>query len=160
LQDCFTDVVHFLENNRSLLEKWLGRRIQWPNSSEKACGVKLTFEGSGLNSWPSGSSVGCVLLLTLLQLLAKVRMRGVLAVTGIVSPSGMIHPVGSVLAKATAAKRMGVRRVVIPAPNYRALCRDNSMGSITTEELEIVPARDVVELLHACVEGQRHIDHG
>ncbi|GBP52819.1 Lon protease homolog, mitochondrial [Eumeta japonica] len=66
-----------------------------------------------------GPSAGCTITTALLSLATGRGVRGDLAMTGEISLTGRILPVGGIKEKIIAAKRVGVKRVILPEENRR-----------------------------------------
>ena len=61
--------------------------------------------------------------------------------TGELSIMGKVKPVGGVAAKLDAARRAGVKKVIIPDANYQQMFEDM--------EMEIVRVKNIYEVVHA-----------
>ena len=78
-----------------------------------------------------GPSAGVTMATVLVSLLTKRRITPLMAMTGEITLSGNVLPVGGIKEKVLAAKRAGVRAVILPAEN-----RMNVEEDLTPEQLE------------------------
>src|SRR5437899_826215 len=78
-----------------------------------------------------GPSAGVTMATTLVSLLSGRRIRPLTAMTGEITLSGNVLPVGGIKEKVLAAKRAGVRDVILPAEN-----KMNVEEDLTPEQLE------------------------
>jgi len=68
-----------------------------------------------------GPSAGITMVTTLLSLLKNKKIRKDLAMTGELSLTGQVLPIGGLKEKTVAARRNGIKHVIIPKQNVRDL---------------------------------------
>ncbi len=78
-----------------------------------------------------GPSAGVTIVTALVSLLSERRVRPYTAMTGEITLSGNVLPVGGIKEKTLAAKRAGVRDIILPAEN-----KTNVIEDLTPEQLE------------------------
>jgi ATP-dependent Lon protease len=97
-----------------------------------------------------GPSAGVAMVTALASLYAKTPARNDTAMTGEITLSGLVLPIGGVREKVLAARRSGIRRVILPKDNEKDL-RD--LPENVRHDLEIIFAERVDEVLAAAVPG-------
>ena len=103
--------------------------LSWIRTREKALGLEDSFfENHDIHiHFPEGAtpkdgpSAGITLVAALVSLLTKTSIRPRLAMTGEITLRGKVLPVGGIKEKILAARRAGVRDVIIPAGNIHDL---------------------------------------
>lgn len=124
----------------------------WSNA--KAFGINLkAFEKNGVHLHvPSGAiskdgpSAGVAMVAALNSLYTNRRVRPDTAMTGEITLSGLVLPVGGVKEKVLAARRAGIKRVVLPRHNINDL---TDLPPDIKESLEFVPVEKIDEVLAA-----------
>src|SRR5712675_1564220 len=100
-----------------------------------------------------GPSAGVTMAAVLASLLTDVPVRPLTAMTGEITLSGNVLPVGGIKEKFLAAKRAGVRDVILPAEN-----RQNVEEDLTPQQLEGVNVHfvnSIDEALEVALPGSR-----
>ncbi|MEE8526530.1 MAG: endopeptidase La [Thermoanaerobaculia bacterium] len=97
-----------------------------------------------------GPSAGVAMATVLASLYVDLPVSSDTAMTGEITLSGLVLPVGGVREKVLAARRAGLRRVILPQGNEKDI-RKLSEG--VREDLEIVFAGTVLEVLQAAIPG-------
>jgi ATP-dependent Lon protease len=97
-----------------------------------------------------GPSAGVAMATALASLYAQTPARNDTAMTGEITLSGLVLPIGGVREKVLAARRSGIRRVILPKDNEKDL-RD--LPESVRQELEIIFAERIEEVLAAAIPG-------
>jgi ATP-dependent Lon protease len=97
-----------------------------------------------------GPSAGITLATALTSLYAEQPVRSDTALTGEITLSGLVLPVGGIKEKVLAARRAGIRRVVLPRANGKDL---KELPEHVRAEMEFVFAERIEEVLHAAIPG-------
>jgi ATP-dependent Lon protease len=97
-----------------------------------------------------GPSAGVAMVTALASLYGNTPARSDTAMTGEITLSGLVLPIGGVKEKVLAARRAGIRRVILPRDNEKDL-RD--LPEHVRGEMEIILAERVEEVLQAAVPG-------
>jgi ATP-dependent Lon protease len=99
-----------------------------------------------------GPSAGVTMTAALTSLYTGLPVRSDTAMTGEVTLSGLVLPVGGIKEKMLAARRLGIRRVIIPKQNEKDL-RDLPVDA--RDEMEFILAEHVQDVLRAAIPGFR-----
>lgn len=89
-----------------------------------------------------GPSAGIAMFCAVYSSVLSVPVPAEIAMTGELSIMGKVKPVGGVAAKLDAARRAGVKKVIIPYENYQEMFEDFGM--------EIVCAKTIHDVVDAC----------
>ena len=89
-----------------------------------------------------GPSAGVTMATALVSLLTKRRITPLIAMTGEITLSGNVLPVGGIKEKVLAAKRAGVRDVILPAENKMNLQEDLSPEQLENLKVHFVKTID------------------
>jgi ATP-dependent Lon protease len=113
--------------------------LSWVRSNARELGIAEDFFSSHdlhihvpAGAIPKdGPSAGVTIVTALVSLLSDRRVRPYTAMTGEITLSGNVLPVGGIKEKVLAAKRAGVRDIILPAEN-----KTNVGEDLTSEQLE------------------------
>ncbi len=92
-----------------------------------------------------GPSAGVTIVTTLVSALTRRPVRERLAMTGEITLSGQVLPVGGIKEKVLAAKRAGVREIILPADNEPNLREDLTPELLTGIQIHYVKTIEEVE---------------
>jgi ATP-dependent Lon protease len=95
-----------------------------------------------------GPSAGVTMAVALLSLYAKHPARSDTAMTGEITLIGLVLPIGGVKEKVLAARRSGIRRVILPAPNQTDL---RELPEEVRAEMEFVFVEKIEDVLNAVI---------
>ncbi|WP_027307721.1 ATP-dependent protease LonB [Caloramator sp. ALD01] len=90
-----------------------------------------------------GPSAGVTITTAIYSAITKLPINNEVAMTGEISIRGLVKPVGGILAKIEAAKRAGVKKVLIPKDNYQ--------DSFKEYDIEIVPVEHIREVIENAI---------
>ncbi|HXG33993.1 MAG TPA: endopeptidase La [Bryobacteraceae bacterium] len=91
-----------------------------------------------------GPSAGITMAVALASLYTRQPARSDTAMTGEITLTGLVLPVGGLKEKILAARRAGIRRVIIPRPNQTDL---RELPDEVRQEMEFVPVERIEEVL-------------
>merc|ERR1712146_103601 len=92
-----------------------------------------------------GPSAGVTLVTVLYSLLSGRLVRNDTAMTGEVTLSGTVLPVGGIQHKVLAAHRLGIKRIVLPRPNFE---RDLAeLSDAVKNTMQFIPVDNVSDML-------------
>ena len=97
-----------------------------------------------------GPSAGVTMATALASLYTGLPARNDTAMTGEITLTGLVLPIGGIKEKVLAARRAGIRRVVLPKANEKDL-RD--LPEEVRGEMEFVFAERIDDVLHALIPG-------
>jgi len=128
----------------------------WSHARDFAIDEKVFRENGVHLHVPSGAvpkdgpSAGVAMATALASAYANTPARADTAMTGEISLAGLVMPVGGIKEKILAARRAGIRRIIIPKDNEKDL-RD--VPEHVREEIEIIPAERIEEVFAAAIPG-------
>jgi len=95
-----------------------------------------------------GPSAGITIAASLASLYTKTRVRSDTAMTGEITLTGMVLPIGGVKEKVLAARRAGIRRVILPRPNQSDL---RELPADVRQEMEFIYVDRIEDVLAAAI---------
>jgi ATP-dependent Lon protease len=95
-----------------------------------------------------GPSAGITMAVALTSAYSKVPARSDTAMTGEITLTGLVLPIGGVKEKVLAARRAGIKRVILPKPNEKDL-RD--LPDAARAEMEFTFVERIEEVLEAAI---------
>ncbi len=99
-----------------------------------------------------GPSAGIAIYTTLVSLMTNQPVNKTIAMTGEITLRGMVLPIGGLKEKLLAAKRGGIKKVLIPDDNKKDL---KDIPEEIIKKLEVVPVSNIEQVLdHALVAGK------
>jgi len=126
----------------------------WSHADELGIDPAL-FKNSGLHVHvPAGAipkdgpSAGVTMATALTSVYSKTPARNDTAMTGEITLTGLVLPIGGVKEKVLAARRAGIKRVILPAANKKDL-RD--VPEQVRDEMEFIFAERIEEVLEAAI---------
>lgn len=102
-----------------------------------------------------GPSAGVTMATALASLYLGKPVRGDTAMTGEITLSGLVLPVGGIKEKILAARRAGIRRVILPHENGKDL---QALPENVVAEMELVFADRIEDVLYAAIPALKEND--
>src|SRR5207248_8700244 len=102
-----------------------------------------------------GPSAGVTMATVLVSLLSDRQVRPYTAMTGEITLSGNVLPVGGIKEKVLAAKRAGIRDVILPAENRQNVEEDldgNQLDGVTVHYVNSIDEALAISLPHSMAE--------
>ncbi|MBL8210960.1 MAG: endopeptidase La, partial [Bryobacterales bacterium] len=112
----------------------------------KECGVHIHVPAGAVPK--DGPSAGITTAVALASLYTSRPARGDTAMTGEITLTGLVLPIGGLKEKVLAARRAGIKRVIVPKPNMKDL-RD--LPEHVRAELEFIPVERIEQVIAACI---------
>ncbi len=95
-----------------------------------------------------GPSAGVTMATALASLYSGLPVASDVAMTGEITLSGLVMPVGGVKEKVLAARRAGMKRVILPKENIKDLAK---LPEAVREEMELIPAENLGDVIRAAI---------
>ena len=97
-----------------------------------------------------GPSAGITIATAILSVLTGRKVRGDVAMTGEITLRGRVLPIGGLKEKSLAARRLGIKTVVIPQGNEREIAE---LPDVVKKDVCFVPVKSVSEVFDLVLEG-------
>jgi ATP-dependent Lon protease len=97
-----------------------------------------------------GPSAGVAIVTALASLYSELPVRNDVAMTGEITLSGLVLPVGGIREKVFAARRAGLRHVILPCENESEL---RELPSEVRNDMEFILAEKIEDVLNAAIPG-------
>ncbi len=97
-----------------------------------------------------GPSAGITIATAILSALTGKAVRGDIAMTGEITLRGKVLPIGGLKEKSLAARRVGIKEVVIPEGNMRDM---SELPDVVKKEIVFHPVKEVDEVFALALEG-------
>jgi ATP-dependent Lon protease len=132
----------------------IARDLLWAEATRFDLDVKM-FETHGMHIHvPSGAipkdgpSAGIAIATALTSLLTRKPVRADTAMTGEITLAGLVLPVGGIKEKVLAARRAGLRRVILPKANAKDL---RKLPDAVREEMAFVLVESFMEVIRDAI---------
>ena len=97
-----------------------------------------------------GPSAGITMATAILSVFTGKKVRGDVAMTGEITLRGKVLPIGGLKEKSLAARRVGIKTVLIPDGNARDV---DELPAVVKEEITFIPVKQVDEVFSVVLEG-------
>lgn len=98
-----------------------------------------------------GPSAGIAMVTAIYSAISGNTVDNEVAMTGEISIRGQVKPIGGIIAKLEAARRAGVKRVIIPKGNWQE--------SFKEMEMDIIPVEDIKEVIENAISEEAKVLH-
>ena len=102
-----------------------------------------------------GPSAGITIATAILSVLTNRKARADVAMTGEITLRGKVLPIGGLKEKSLAARRLGIRTVVIPDGNKKDL---EELPEVVKKDVTFIPVKSVDEVFDLLLEGGASYD--
>ena len=127
------------------------RSYLWSHAEEMGIDSRL-MQGSGVHIHvPAGAvpkdgpSAGITMMAALTSVYTRIPVRNDTAMTGEITLAGLVLPVGGIKEKVLAARRSGIRRVLLPRENEKSLA---DLPEHVRKEMEFIFVENVSEVIN------------
>ncbi|MBI2818186.1 MAG: endopeptidase La [Acidobacteria bacterium] len=145
-----------------VMQESMQAALTWVRSHAEGWHLPTDFENRELHLHvPAGAipkdgpSAGITMVTALVSMLSKRRVRPNLAMTGEITLSGLVLPVGGIKEKVLAAKRAGIKEVVLPRQNAAHVQEELKQEQL--EGLTLHYAKTIGEVLELALEPEAQI---
>ena len=97
-----------------------------------------------------GPSAGITIATAILSAFSGKNVRGDVAMTGEITLRGKVLPIGGLKEKSLAARRVGIKTVIIPEGNRKDI---EELPAVVREEIKFIPVKQVNEVFAIVLEG-------
>ena len=97
-----------------------------------------------------GPSAGITMATAILSVFTGKKVRGDVAMTGEITLRGKVLPIGGLKEKSLAARRVGIKTVLIPNGNARDV---EELPAVVKNEVTFIPVKQVDEVFSVVLEG-------
>ena len=103
-----------------------------------------------------GPSAGITMATAILSVFTGRKVRGDVAMTGEITLRGKVLPIGGLKEKSLAARRVGIKTVLIPDGNARDV---DELPAVVKQEVTFIPVKQVDEVFSVVLEGgENYVD--
>ena len=102
-----------------------------------------------------GPSAGITIATAILSVLTGRKVRGDMAMTGEITLRGKVLPIGGLKEKSLAARRLGIKTVVIPDGNKKEI---DELPEVVKKDVTFIPVKNVDEVFELVLEGGANYD--
>ena len=100
-----------------------------------------------------GPSAGITIATAILSVFSGKKVRGDVAMTGEITLRGKVLPIGGLKEKSLAARRIGIKTVIIPEGNSKDI---EELPEVVRKDVTFVPVKQVDDVFAIVLEGGEH----